>query len=91
MIIPRVFFLLPYSRDNQHDLNVAKLQMIKIREEEFDLFFKNRVQKVALLTKHVQTYQESRKLQSLEKYNENHLNIEHSRLIHHMPLFSLIK
>ena len=78
MIIPRVFFLLSYSRDNQHDRNVAKLQMIKIREEEFDLFFKSKVQKVAFLTKHVQTYQESRKLQSLEKYNENHLNIEHS-------------
>ena len=62
MIIPRVFFLLSYSRDNQHYRNVAKLQMIKIREEEFDLFFKSKVQKVVFL----------------EKYNESHLNIEHS-------------
>ena len=80
MIIPRVFFLLPYSRDNQHDRNVAKLQMIKIREEEFDLFFESKVQKVALLTKHIQTYQETRKINliqtSFAKYYENHLNIE---------------
>ena len=54
--------------------------MIKIREKEFDLFFENKVQKVALLTKHVQTYQEIRKFQSntSRKHYEYHLNIKYT-------------
>ena len=88
MIIPRVFFLLPYSRDNQHDRNVAKLQMIKIREKEFDLFFENKVQKVALLTKHGQTYQDEKNsiwYKLLEKTLWKSFEYEiYSWLIHHV-------
>ena len=43
--------------------------MIKIREEEFDLFFESKVQKVALLTKHIQTYQETRKINLIPREN----------------------